>query len=65
MQTHRDRALATMNLDLTTMITPEGRKYLKEKGGKGAEELADSYAQPDLGSKRESAESRRATRVRA
>ena len=34
----------TTNLDLTTLVTPEGRQMLKIKLGKAGEELADNYA---------------------
>ncbi len=34
----------TTNLDLTTLVTPEGRQMLKIKGGKAGEELAENYA---------------------
>jgi len=34
----------TINLDLTTLVTPEGRKFLKLKGGAAGVELADDYA---------------------
>ena len=33
----------TVNLDLTTLVTPEGRQMLKAKGGAGGEELANNY----------------------
>lgn len=35
----------TVNLDLTSLVTPEGRKFLKIKGGAGGVELANDYAQ--------------------
>ncbi|MBC8001136.1 MAG: c-type cytochrome [Opitutaceae bacterium] len=34
----------TINLDLTTLVTPEGRAMLKKNGGAGGEELANNYA---------------------
>lgn len=34
----------TINLDLTTLVTPEGRQMLKVKGGAAGEELANNYA---------------------
>ncbi|MBC7925027.1 MAG: hypothetical protein H7039_05150 [Bryobacteraceae bacterium] len=34
----------TINLDLTTLVTPEGRQMLKSKGGASGEELANNYA---------------------
>lgn len=34
----------TINLDLTTLVTPEGRQMLKAKGGVLGEELANNYA---------------------
>lgn len=33
----------TTNLDLTTLATPEGRQFLKLKGGASGEEIADNY----------------------
>lgn len=33
----------TINLDLTTLVTPEGRAMLKKFGGAGGEELAENY----------------------
>jgi cytochrome c2 len=35
----------TANLDLTTLVTPQGRKFLKIKGGAAGVELANDYAQ--------------------
>jgi len=34
----------TTNLDPTTLVTPEGRKFLKIKAGAAGEELANNYA---------------------
>jgi cytochrome c2 len=34
----------TVNLDLTSLVTPAGRKFLKLTGGAGGVELADDYA---------------------
>jgi mono/diheme cytochrome c family protein len=34
----------TMNLDLTTLVTPEGRQMLAMKAGAAGEELANNYA---------------------
>jgi cytochrome c2 len=34
----------TINLDLTTLVTPEGRQMLRGKGGAAGEELANGYA---------------------
>ncbi len=34
----------TINLDLTTLVTPEGRQMLKATGGAAGEELANNYA---------------------
>ncbi|MBA3848152.1 MAG: hypothetical protein H0X45_16095, partial [Planctomycetes bacterium] len=34
----------TMNLDPTSLVTPEGREFLKKKGGAAGVELADDYA---------------------
>nr|CAA9283721.1 hypothetical protein AVDCRST_MAG63-3754 [uncultured Armatimonadetes bacterium] len=34
----------TVNLDLTSLVTPEGRKFLKIKAGAAGVELADDYA---------------------
>ncbi|MBC8166396.1 MAG: hypothetical protein H7Y20_11055, partial [Bryobacteraceae bacterium] len=34
----------TTNLDPTTLVTPEGREFLKLRGGKAGEEIANNYA---------------------
>ncbi|MEJ7593231.1 MAG: hypothetical protein WKF77_16925 [Planctomycetaceae bacterium] len=40
---HIGNASFTTNLDPTTLVTPEGREFLKAKAGELGEELADNY----------------------
>ncbi len=40
---HIGNASYTTNLDPTTLVTPEGREFLKIKAGKLGEDLADNY----------------------
>lgn len=40
---HIGNSSYTTNLDPTTLVTPEGREFLKLKAGKLGEELADNY----------------------
>jgi len=41
---HISNASYTTNLDPTSLVTPDGREFLKAKAGKLGEELADNYA---------------------